>query len=151
MRVAASADLIDDREYAAPPELVFEAWTKAEHFARWCRTRPARSRTRRCLHTAGPLMSNGRDSSFTFAGPAASRFKIARRVGSASAANVWLNASACITRWLPNRMVRLDARRIASHRPRPDRSRRAKREADREHPAFPRIPLHLLNNQCSRR
>jgi len=35
MGVAASADLIDDREYAAPPELVFEAWTKAEHFARW--------------------------------------------------------------------------------------------------------------------
>jgi len=35
MRAAASADLIDDREYAAPPELVFEAWTKAEHFARW--------------------------------------------------------------------------------------------------------------------
>ena len=35
MRVVASADLIDDREYAAPPELVFEAWTKAEHFARW--------------------------------------------------------------------------------------------------------------------
>jgi uncharacterized protein YndB with AHSA1/START domain len=35
MHVAASADLIDDREYAAPPELVFEAWTKAEHFARW--------------------------------------------------------------------------------------------------------------------
>jgi len=34
MRVAASADLIDDREYAAPPELIFEAWTKAEHFAR---------------------------------------------------------------------------------------------------------------------
>jgi hypothetical protein len=25
MRIAASADLIDDREYAAPPELVFEA------------------------------------------------------------------------------------------------------------------------------
>ena len=35
MRIAASADPIDDREYAAPPELVFEAWTKAEHFARW--------------------------------------------------------------------------------------------------------------------
>ena len=35
MRVAASADLIDDREYAAPPELVFEVWTKAEHLARW--------------------------------------------------------------------------------------------------------------------
>ena len=35
MHVAASADLIDDREYAAPPELVFEAWTKAEHLARW--------------------------------------------------------------------------------------------------------------------
>lgn len=35
MHVAAGADLIDDREYAAPPELVFEVWTKAEHFARW--------------------------------------------------------------------------------------------------------------------
>ena len=35
MRVAASADLIDDREYAAPPELVFQVWTRAEHFARW--------------------------------------------------------------------------------------------------------------------
>lgn len=35
MPIDASADLIDDREYAAPPELVFEAWTKAEHFARW--------------------------------------------------------------------------------------------------------------------
>ena len=35
MRVAASANLIDDREYAAPPELVFEVWTRAEHFARW--------------------------------------------------------------------------------------------------------------------
>jgi uncharacterized protein YndB with AHSA1/START domain len=35
VRIAASADLIDDREYAAPPELVFEVWTKAEHFARW--------------------------------------------------------------------------------------------------------------------
>jgi uncharacterized protein YndB with AHSA1/START domain len=32
---ARSDDLIDDREYAAPPELVFEVWTKAEHFARW--------------------------------------------------------------------------------------------------------------------
>ena len=39
MRVAASADPIDDREYAAPPELVFEAWTKAEHFARWVEAR----------------------------------------------------------------------------------------------------------------
>jgi uncharacterized protein YndB with AHSA1/START domain len=28
-------DLIDDREYAAPPELVFECWTQAQHFARW--------------------------------------------------------------------------------------------------------------------
>lgn len=35
MHVVANADLIDDREYAAPPQLVFEAWTKAEHFARW--------------------------------------------------------------------------------------------------------------------
>ncbi len=35
MAVAASADLIDEREYAAPRELVFEVWTKAEHFAHW--------------------------------------------------------------------------------------------------------------------
>ncbi len=35
MRADASADLIDEREYAAPPELVFAAWTQAEHFARW--------------------------------------------------------------------------------------------------------------------
>src|SRR5262245_3762995 len=30
-----ASDLIDEREYAAPPELVFEAWTVPEHFARW--------------------------------------------------------------------------------------------------------------------
>lgn len=36
MRAAENAsDLIDDREYAAPRELVFEAWTVAEHLARW--------------------------------------------------------------------------------------------------------------------
>jgi uncharacterized protein YndB with AHSA1/START domain len=34
--VAQSAsDLIDDLEFAVPRELVFEAWTVAEHFARW--------------------------------------------------------------------------------------------------------------------
>jgi uncharacterized protein YndB with AHSA1/START domain len=35
MPAANDADLIDDREYAAPRELVFEAWTVPEHFARW--------------------------------------------------------------------------------------------------------------------
>ena len=36
MPAATSAsELIDDREYAAPPALVFEVWTRAEHFARW--------------------------------------------------------------------------------------------------------------------
>lgn len=35
MHVVANPDLIDDREYAAPPELVFEMWTNATHFARW--------------------------------------------------------------------------------------------------------------------
>ena len=36
MRAAGSAsDLVDDREYAVPRELVFEAWTMPEHFARW--------------------------------------------------------------------------------------------------------------------
>jgi uncharacterized protein YndB with AHSA1/START domain len=36
MRAADRAsDLIDERELAVPRELVFEAWTVAEHFARW--------------------------------------------------------------------------------------------------------------------
>jgi uncharacterized protein YndB with AHSA1/START domain len=36
MRVAGSdSELLDDREFAAPRELVFEVWTVAEHFARW--------------------------------------------------------------------------------------------------------------------
>ena len=36
MPAAGSAsDLLDDREFAVPRELVFEAWTVAEHFARW--------------------------------------------------------------------------------------------------------------------
>jgi uncharacterized protein YndB with AHSA1/START domain len=30
-----ASDLIDDRELAAPREVVFEAWTVPEHFARW--------------------------------------------------------------------------------------------------------------------
>jgi uncharacterized protein YndB with AHSA1/START domain len=30
-----ASDLIDDRQFAVPRELVFEAWTAAEHFARW--------------------------------------------------------------------------------------------------------------------
>jgi uncharacterized protein YndB with AHSA1/START domain len=30
-----ASELIDDREYAVPRELVFEAWTVPEHFARW--------------------------------------------------------------------------------------------------------------------
>ena len=29
------SDLLDDREFAVPRELVFEAWTVPEHFARW--------------------------------------------------------------------------------------------------------------------
>jgi uncharacterized protein YndB with AHSA1/START domain len=30
-----TSDLIDERDFAAPRELVFEMWTMAEHFARW--------------------------------------------------------------------------------------------------------------------
>src|SRR5688500_85126 len=55
--------------------------------------RPARSSTRRCLEMAGPLMSNGAESSLTVAGPVASRARIARRVGSARAAKVVLRVS----------------------------------------------------------
>jgi uncharacterized protein YndB with AHSA1/START domain len=35
VHVVSDGDLIDDRELAAPRELVFEAWTVPEHFARW--------------------------------------------------------------------------------------------------------------------
>src|SRR5262245_8795431 len=36
MRAAGSAsELLDDREFAVPRGLVFEAWTVPEHFARW--------------------------------------------------------------------------------------------------------------------
>ncbi|HVV50343.1 MAG TPA: SRPBCC domain-containing protein [Polyangia bacterium] len=36
MRAAGSAsDLVDDRQLAVPPELVFGAWTVPEHFVRW--------------------------------------------------------------------------------------------------------------------
>ena len=30
-----ASDLLDEREFAVPRELVFEAWTVPEHFARW--------------------------------------------------------------------------------------------------------------------
>jgi uncharacterized protein YndB with AHSA1/START domain len=33
--VESDKDLLDDREYPVPRELVFEVWTQAEHFARW--------------------------------------------------------------------------------------------------------------------
>ena len=49
---------------------------------------PAFSSTFRCFDTAGRLMSNGAASSLTVASPVDSRARIARRVGSASAANV---------------------------------------------------------------
>src|SRR5487761_956355 len=57
---------------------------------------PARSSTFKCLDTAGRLMSNGSASAVTDASPSASRARIARRVGSASAANVVLRRSAAI-------------------------------------------------------
>src|SRR5256885_3179925 len=50
--------------------------------------KPARSRTLRGLEIAGWLISNGAASSVTVASPSASRTRIARRVGSASAAKV---------------------------------------------------------------
>lgn len=33
--VGSASELIDDREYPVPRELVFEVWTQAAHFARW--------------------------------------------------------------------------------------------------------------------
>src|SRR5947209_12876067 len=62
------------------------------HWAfRLCRTSPARCSTFRCLEMPGRLRSNGLASSVTEASPCARRARIARRVGSARAANVTLN------------------------------------------------------------
>ena len=57
---------------------------------------PARSSTFKCLETAGRLIVKGLASSVTEASPAASRASIARRVGSASAANVLLRWSGAV-------------------------------------------------------
>jgi len=57
-------------------------------------------------------MANGAESSFTVAGPSASRARMARRVGSERAAKVLLSCSASIgyrTAWLFNPKVILQA------------------------------------------
>jgi hypothetical protein len=46
-----------------------------------------------CLEMAGKLMLNGSASSLTVASPSAKRANIARRVGFANAAKVWLSLS----------------------------------------------------------
>src|SRR5215471_21295175 len=56
-------------------------------------TSPACSSTFRCFDTAWRLIENGSASSFTVASPRARRASIARRVGSANAANVRLSWS----------------------------------------------------------
>ena len=56
-------------------------------------TRPACSSTFRCRETAGWDTLNGAASSATVASPSASRLKIARLVGSASAPNTRLSRS----------------------------------------------------------
>ena len=53
----------------------------------------ARSSTFRCFETAGRLMAKGSASSLTGASPSTRRARIARRVGSASAAKVALSWS----------------------------------------------------------
>ena len=59
-----------------------------------CTTSPACWSTLRCFDTPGSVIANGFASSPTVASPCASRARIARRVGSARAANVVLNGSA---------------------------------------------------------
>src|SRR3569833_932802 len=64
----------------------------SRHGRRWAsrprEIRPARSSTFRCFEIAGWVIANGAASSPTEASPFASRARIARLVGSASAANV---------------------------------------------------------------
>src|SRR4051812_29924690 len=57
---------------------------------------PARSSTLRWREIAGRLIGNGSASSFTVASPSARRVRIARRVGSARAANVSVSWSTAI-------------------------------------------------------
>jgi len=56
--------------------------------SRPCEISPARSSTFKCFEIASFVIANGSASSITDASPDASRARIARRVGSASAANV---------------------------------------------------------------
>src|SRR6188472_1330137 len=66
--------------------------------------RPAPSSTLRCLETAWMLTGKGSASSLTVASPEDRRFRIARRVGSASAAKVLSSCAAVIVPPL-NQMV----------------------------------------------
>ena len=58
--------------------------------------RPARCSTFRCFVTAGGVILKGSDNSVTVASPVDKRARMARRVGSARAANVALRGSVCI-------------------------------------------------------
>src|SRR5258708_7603290 len=83
-------------------------------------TRPARSSTLRCLEIAGWLRANGFMSSDTSASPAARRARIARLVGSASAAKATLSRSVCpcITIWLYYQLaIKSQARRARQDGP----------------------------------
>src|SRR6185436_3182615 len=67
---------------------------RGRHWASCPRSiRPARCSTRRCLETAGPLISKGAEISLTEAAPRESRTRMARLVGSARAKNVELRVS----------------------------------------------------------
>src|SRR5437867_5000751 len=85
--------------------------------------RPARSSTLRCLEMAGWLMAKGLARSVTEASPEARRARIARRVGSASAAKVasrrWADG---IASWLYNHLT------IVVGKARVKRDRTSKRE-----------------------
>src|SRR5947207_11110934 len=75
---------------------------------------PARSSTFRCFEIAGWLMRKGFASSITPASPPARRARIARRVGSASAAKVWSRRLA-VTRIKPYGYIRVTANRSEEH------------------------------------
>ncbi len=67
----------------------------------FCRSRPARSSTRRCLEMAGSETLNGSANPITDEGPRASRASMARRVGSDRAEKVASSAASLyLTIWL---------------------------------------------------
>ncbi len=100
----------------------------------FCRSRPARSSTRRCLEMAGSETLNGSANPITDEGPRASRARIPRRVGSDRAEKVASSAASLyLTMWLS----------IAAPLPLSSRNFRPAFDALNRRQLAPRLPVIL--------